>query len=400
MVKIDRKSKMSVSAMNWLKRRSTPDSGSMRIARNHRLQRKLINIGQRIAIFCMGILYRKYRNPEKPNLENTSSILIIPHDPIGDLVITSALWNMLKTRYPHIRVGVVCSERNRDVLQHEQIDKIYDLYSSNIFRFFNQMLIARRDSWEVVLSTAGFYKPTRFAFISRFIAHKSITASMHSSRSQRYARIYSFCFPRPTEEKQTPMVEQYQALVEKVFDITFTAKERLPHFTIDKKSKTETEHRITNLLHEKGYSRYILINLEAKVPYREWGIENVRVFAETLYPADRETMILLSASAKFLEYYQPRKFFEKNLNVEMFPTKNIHELASVIECAAIVISPDTAVVHIAATLRKKIIAFYPSPDEWLPYGIKTTIFYPERWEPISTINVTKVFSAAVSLLEP
>ena len=57
-------------------------------------------------------------------------------------------------------------------------------------------------------------------------------------------------------------------------------------------------------------------------------------------------------------------------------------------------------MHIAAALRKKIIAFYPSADEWEPYGVETTIFYPERWEPISSISVTKVFSAAVLLIEP
>ena len=287
----------------------------------------------------MGILFRKYVNPEKPNLEKISAILIIPHDPIGDLVITYPLWKTLRKRNPKIKIGVVCSGRNNDVLKNENIDKIYDLYSSNPFHILNQMRIARRDRWDVVLSTAGFYKPTRFAFISRFIARSGITATMHSSRSERYARTYSFCFKRPPEWERIPMVEQYQALAEKVFDITFTAKERLPNFVVDSKAKIEADQRIDKLLKQKGYSRFILINLEAKVPYREWGMENIAALAKAFYDAKIEILILLSASSEFREYYHLNSLDPKIPNVEIFPTKDIHELAAVIARASLVISP-------------------------------------------------------------
>ncbi len=390
----------SIGMKNWLKRRNTPDSGSMLLPRSKgKLQRKFLNIERRIAIFIMGILFRNYRSPQRPELEKISSVLIIPHDPIGDLVITSPLWNTLKKRNPQIKIGVVCSARNRDVLINEDVDSIYDLYSPNPFHVFKQMRLARRNRWDVVLSTAGFYKPTRFALISRFIAGKGITATMHTARPERYARIYSFCFKRPTEDEHIPMAEQYQTLAEKVFAIKFTENERLPQFTIDPESKIRTDLRIDKILNDKKHSRFILINLEAKVPYREWGIENVEMLAKAFYDAKIEVFILLSASTEFQEYYQLDKLHLKTPNAEVFPTDNIHDLATVIDRASLVISPDTAVVHIAAALRKKIIAFYPSLDEWLPYGVESTILCPDRWEPISTISVTKVFSTAVSLLE-
>jgi ADP-heptose:LPS heptosyltransferase len=346
----------------------------------------------------MSVFFRKYRNPQKPSLDNISKILIISHDPIGDLVITSPLWSFLRTRKPGIKIGIACSQRNADVLRKEPVDITYDLYTGNLLSIWSRMRQARRDGWDVVLVTAGFYKPARFAFVSRFIARKGITATMHSARAQRYARIYSFCFKRPPEWECVPMAEQYQSLVENVFEIPFTKQERLPHFTIDDPTRIEIEKKLDTILTEKKCSRYIHINLEAKVPYREWGIENTVALTKALAEAKIDVVVLVTASAEYRAYCRLEESIAEISNLIVFETNDLHELAAVIQRAALVISPDTAVVHIAAALQKKIIAFYPSSDEWLLYGVEAEIFYPKRWEPISSINVNTVFSAVVSSL--
>ncbi len=365
----------------------------------NRLRRKSTNFFRRLSIFVMGILYQRFRKPDVPSLTTTNSILLIAHDPIGDLVLSSALWSTLLKRKPELRIGIAISSRNQEVLSEEKIDKKYDLYSGGIWSIFKEMRRARRDGWDVVLATAGYYKPTRFAFVSRFIANKGVTATRHSSRSKRYSRIYSFCFERPPEWECVPMVQQYCELVEKVFSLKFTPQERLPHFLLQQDADSTIKKKIDQLLQPHGFSRYILLNLEAKVEYREWGIDNVELLAKTLQQGSNDTLIIVTASPEFRQYYTIEERVRNITNIAIIETNSLHELAAVIKYASVVVSPDTSVVHIAAALGKKIVGLYPAHDEWHPYGVEATILYPKRWEPISSISVWSVYSEIVLLLD-
>ena len=385
---------------SWLRRRNAPDWGSMKIPKKQgRLIRKLINILRRTGIFFMSILYRKYCNSPAPDLNTIRSVLIIPHDPIGDLVLTSPVWEILRRKNPGLHIGIAASARNKDVLLQENIDITYDFYSPGRLRILREMRKARKDGWDVVLATAGFYKPTRYAFLSRFVARNGITATMNSARHERYGKIYSLCFYRQPPWELVPMTDQYISLVEKTFNIEIPREERTTHFRISPEIGEQVSREISELLVRKHASGYILINLEAKVPHREWGFENVRMITEKSSDRRSDLLIVLIASVNFRFYYQKEMNRISGANVVVFETETIHHVAALIQKAALVISPDTAIVHIAAALRKKLIAFYPAPDEWLPYSAHTTILYPERWMPISTISADKVFSEAVALIE-
>ncbi|MDP4219264.1 MAG: glycosyltransferase family 9 protein [Bacteroidota bacterium] len=346
----------------------------------------------------MAIAYKRFRNPPKPNLGSIHKVLIIPHDPIGDMVLTLPMLKVLRLRNPALRIGIVASRRNKDVLQAEAVDAVYDFYSPGIVRIFREILRARQEGWDVVLATAGFYKPTRFAFISRVVAGVGITATMNSARQKRYARIYSYCFLRPAPTDNVPMVDQYLSLVENVFNIEVSPEERIPEFHISPEIRNQITAEIPSLLLQHKASKYAVVNMEAKVPYREWGIENVNQLAERLRANGENTLLFLIASRNFLEYYAGELAKVSASNVAVFETETIQHVAALISGAEFVISPDTAIVHIASALIKKMIVFYPAPDEWLPYDRTSIILYPERREPISTISVDTVFSHIQSLL--
>jgi ADP-heptose:LPS heptosyltransferase len=383
----------------WLRRRNTPDTATTKIPRRvGRLKRKLQNIERRISIFFFTLYSRKYRHSKKPDIQHTQKVLLIPHFPIGDLVLTSPLWMAIKKRNPAVKVGVVVSNANRDVLRNENIDNVYNLYSGSLFKKIQEIRRARHDGWDVVIATAGFYKPTRFAFISRIIAKNGITSTMNSARQKRYARIYSFCFKKPSPWESIPMTDQYIELLEKTFDIHVEPEERFPHFTISPEIRTGIHNRINKLLSERNASTYIVINLEAKSPSREWGFNNIHDFIQRVAVERSNIVNVLIASPNFRKYFRDELAGLSSNNCVIFETETIHHVAALIENSALVISPDTAIVHIAAALGKKTIAFYPSADEWLPYSSSATVLFPERWEPISSIAVDTVYSKTISLL--
>jgi ADP-heptose:LPS heptosyltransferase len=382
----------------WIKRRKIPDTQAMPPhTHTGKWKNKGINLFRRLTIVILTFLYRKYRHVQKPKIESVNSVLIIPHFPIGDIVLTSSLWEALKKRKSSLRIGVAISKNNKSVLDCENIDNKYDLFSPGYFRLFREMRRARNDRWDVVLAPVGFYKPTRFAFISRFIAGNGITSTMHSARSKRYARIYSFCFKRAPQWESIPMIDQYISLLELTFDIQIPSEERFPHFTTKPDIALRTKQEIEDLLAERKASKYILVNLEAKHESREWGFKNISLLQEKIINKWGDILIVLIASPHYRTYYSDNLARILNSSTVLFETETIHQVAALIENALLVITPDTAIVHITTALKKKLIAFYPAPDEWLPYGT-AIVLYPTRWEPISTISVDTVFSHIISLL--
>lgn len=378
----------------WRKRRA----GNDRYDRGNppKISDKAIHLVRRLAIVILSIVYKKYRDAKKPSLHEVKSVLIISHFPIGDLILTSPLWKALTHRNTTLRIGLATSKQNVVVLAAESgISNTYDFFSPGLFRMYREMKRARSDGWDVVFATAGFYKPVRFAVVSRFVT-KGITATAHSSRHWRYAKIYSLCFKRPGPDEYVPMVEQYQMLVENTFDIKFTEAERKPEFVIIPEALQTTKVRIDDVLATTDFKRYAIVHLEAKSTFREWGIENLLALAKQLSQEYPDLLLLATASEEYFIHFQLADRLAPN--VRLFKTSSIHELAAVLVGAAIVISPDTAVVHIAAVMNKKMIAFYPHTDEWLPYSSKAVVLFPELREPIESIRVDTVLEKIRTML--
>ena len=377
----------------WLRRRAQRDGATTRNGQGEKLRDKSINIIRRLTVLFFSIVYKKYRNAPLPTLETTKRILIIPNFPIGDLLLTSTVWQTLKKKNPQLVIGVVVSNENKAfALKDDSINERYNLFSGTIISRWKELLRARRDGWDVVLAYAGFYKPTRFAVVSRLIARNGFTATLHSSRYWRYARIYSYCTKRPADPFPQPKVEQMQSLAERVFNFTFTADERMPQLTERQVTAPDTDLRIDNILTQTKTNKIIVINLEAKNPRREWGIDNSTELALRIVEQSPDVIILLTASPCYWQEYGNRLQQFTSDRVQVFPTFSIEDLCALIRRAALVISPDTAVVHIAAALGRRIVAFYPSTDEWIPYSSEATVMYAGPLMAISTISVDKVFN--------
>lgn len=91
--------------------------------------------------------------------------------------------------------------------------------------------------------------------------------------------------------------------------------------------------------------------------------------------------------------------------------KSISQNLALINCADVVITPDTAWVHIASALKKKLIAVYRednNPAElnsviWAPYGTDFKLIFAKNNSPnpddINNVNTEDILTATKSMLE-
>src|SRR6185436_4345568 len=97
------------------------------------------------------------------SLENVSSVLIIRYDALGDMIVTTPLWRILKRIKPSIKVGVAGSFKNLDLLRADNdIDFLYDYTASSLKDFFSISKKTREQKWDVVLM-GNFNQKTRNA---------------------------------------------------------------------------------------------------------------------------------------------------------------------------------------------------------------------------------------------
>ncbi len=364
-----------------------------------KVQHKLFNMLRRLAIVVARIWFRKYRREEPLDLDEVSSVLFLPNDPIGDLLLTSPLWHILKARKPSIRIGVMGSPRNMSLLKDDaEVDVRYDVFAHNLFERIGEVLRARRDRWDVVITTGGFFKPVRYALLMRFIARDKLTASLHESRSERLHDIYSHCFKRNNLPYPTPMIVQFQSLIERLFLIKINDEEREPTYRPRLSVREEIRERATQIRNRNNTLLLVQLHLEAKRSTLEWEFENVKRFVDRLLAARPDVTILLTASPIFLARYPAYSAMNAE-RCEIFRTKSVEELAALVYAVDLVVTPDTAVVHFAALARVPMIILFEKETEWMPYRAPYTIFTSGMNVPVRFIPVGPVLSASLHLLE-
>jgi ADP-heptose:LPS heptosyltransferase len=378
----------------WAARRRRSDISRQSDPFLLRLRLKVIHLFRRITIALVSVCFRRYRNMPLPDLSQIRSVLIIPNDPIGDLLLSSPLWRKLRTIRPDLHIGIGVSKRNEDIAIHQEgLDAMYDLHSTDLRTLIAEIRRARKQRYDVVMAVAGFYRPTRFAVISRLISPHGFTAAMHDARPERYAKIYSFCKRRPMDPFPQPMVEQYQQFFEQVLSLRFTDAEHIPFIHFDESA----ERSVSSALAERNIKKFVLINLEAKVPEREFGYDRTIELAKQHRLQFPDYTIILTASDHYWHHLQINDEVIAE-GIIRYPTRTINDAAALIRLSSLVISPDTAVVHIAAMYQKPLIAFYPLLDEWQPYRSQAAILIPEGKQPASTIPIKSVLEAAATYL--
>jgi ADP-heptose:LPS heptosyltransferase len=363
-----------------------------------KLQLKLVHLLRRIVIAIATLLFRKYRQEEPLDLARTSSILIIPNQPLGDLLVTSPIWRALKRRNPKVKIGVAISTRNRSMIGgFPEVDKTYLLFAKHYFKRIREVLRARRDKWDVVLTTVGFFKPVRYAFLMRFIAGNAVTASMHDVRDERYHNIFSYCFRRSFFPYPQPILLQFEELAERLFDIKFEEWERAPKFEVKSEIVEQCGNRLDAIKKSTNTSKVVVMHLEAKRSGLEWGYENVAMFSHKFSAANPDTVLLLTASPMFILQF-PAFVALPLERVEYFAATSIDEMIALVGLCDLVITPDTVIVHFAALYHTPMVLLFECKSEWMPFEATYSLLSSGFGQQVKLIPVSNVLDQANLLL--
>ena len=304
---------------------------------------------------------------------------------LGDYIVTSWVYREIKRQRPDIQIDVVGISKNEKLfLNNKSIDKFYKLKKSKkLFMYFLAKKL-RVEDYDVLIDPAEVLRNRDLFFI------KNINAKINFGYDKGNVNLFS----KSINKNSKTMVDVYKEILENLGFCNLDSNYEVP-------INVSSEKKIDEYLKSNRIDKYIAMNFFGAGKRRKFTPKKATeliVKVRNEYP-EHKIIILNSPKDKkaLFKIIKRIKCLDSNSNIfynEDF--KTIYDAISLINKSDIVITPDTAVVHIAKGLKKNIIAFYSENKEnYEKWGLsidekKNRIYFYN--ENINNLNINQMDS--------
>jgi len=281
------------------------------------------------------------------DLSSAKKVLLMRNEgAIGDVIIDSSLVKSLHdTGYI---VDFLLTKSNRQIMQYnpnlrhiyevENIDS--DSFLKNITHNIPKEMMAELASnqYDIVIDPSLFDMPAHRMLLLRQINPKSVIGFNKWPSIKRYSKSFNFDCLNDHVSKTNQMIADYIGL----------NKENIDNYDVHIPStvSTEVNDYLDNL---EGHK--VVINIFAGNQDRSLSQEQLLSIIERLQSLFPNIHIILLDHQNKITVDLPDK-------VSINPFRTLHHTMALISQASPVISPDTSVVHMAATWHRPLIAVY------------------------------------------
>jgi len=323
------------------------------------------------------------RIPEGVNLDR---ILLMRWDAIGDMMVCLPLFREVRRLFPEAEIGIVVSKRNLPLLKHEEGFHTI-LYDSRPSTYIRSLILARRFRPDAVVDTRMHYDST-----TSFIYGAVSGARWRLSASNRDNRLpFSVRVPMPSGKHHYAHLTRVllEGLGRSIDDNDL---DRRLSLSIEEIGFADTFWRKAGL-NLRG--KAVGVNISAGNPRRIWGSDNTSKLCSFIVDTGRVPLV----------FSAPDDMCEAEKIAEAVPgTRVIPECSTVLHAAAlaadcsVMITPDTALVHIAASCDIPVLGLFPQREEhmprWYPWRVKHELIRTKtgRVEDISVQDVIAGYS--------
>jgi len=328
------------------------------------------------------------------DLKLVRKMLIFRQDRIGDMVITTPLLRKFKKVNPGMKLVVLASPLNADIIKYNpHVDRII-IRQSGFLPAVKQIMALRREKFDVLLNLI-FNRTTTIGILARLVCPRSIKISQGPEK-------YSFYFNHflTLERGRKHMGELYIELAEQVFNIRFKPEEFRYQIFLPPDVNEQIDRYLGKQKSEINATgkKYIVFNISATVPRNSLSARQIIKILKYLTRDSTKPVIMISAPGD----NGLKKRLHRNVGSSscfLFPVEGSADLLSVaalIKQAAFVITPDTAIVHVASATKTPVISMYTPlqyPAEWFPFRVDNITLMADPGQPVAKIDIKKIFSA-------
>ena len=345
---------------------------------------------RRFFIFILGLFIHRRNQPSDTLDVNSSKILFIRQDRIGDVLVSTPIFASVKKYFPSATIDVLLSGNNQFVLMNDPVIRKRWIYQKRLGNAITLIRAIRKEKYDFAVDMMDNPSAT-----STFLCLLS-GARWNVGIAKENNYIYDIRVPM-LSRRDTHIVDRIAQLLTPFHIDPRNETLAVRYFTAPGSDDFAEQFLSANQLNNRPL---VGINISAGSEARFWGIANYRALLSILlekYPA-LFPIVLYQPSDK----EKAARIVGELQRVIISPlTQTFDQFAALIKTLSYLVSPDTSAIHLASAFNIPCVVLYVQSDKslriWEPYNTEYEAVVTEV-DDLSTISVADVEDAFRKLI--
>jgi len=333
--------------------------------------RRIESINRKFTYSLLRVFLRNKPHTLPLDATKIKRILLFRYDAIGDMVVTTAAMDMLHSALPGVKIDVIASEYNYHIVRHNpQFANAY-IHKKTLRGIISLIRNVRKNTYDIVFCFVLF-KTTYAGLLANALAGRKASkiTILFEARKQLYDVFFNVHIP--LKRDTFTMAELQARMVCDVFGWECHPETLSMSIPLGDENKKNADSFLLQH-HILSHQPFIVYNISAGREYREFSVEKSRDILTECGENIVGVPIIIIAIAKDVIKAEEIISRIEDIHCMVFNSNDILDVCAIVERAAMVISPDTSLVHIASAYGKPTVAFYSEMTtyiyEWMPFHV-------------------------------
>ncbi|AON55884.1 glycosyltransferase family 9 protein [Herbaspirillum seropedicae] len=354
-------------------------------------------------------------------LKKSNKILFIAHLALGDFTYLQNFFKAFAAQHPHLKVHLWVDEvrRTADSSQWPHLQKyaLYDwtaacpffakvytrTYSPALYR--DSIEEARAEHYPIVVSLATL-RPHLYASLAREISPEGWVVGMKKKVSLlqphhllAYRKLDAVMPPYRSSQPEHHISDVYAHWFRQLSGLEVTGQARFPFVDIPPQWRQYAQDQLAAWQFAPRTGKLVFINPYAKTRKRCWPLEHVADLIQAMQQREgwQDARFIVNAVPQELAHAREVIGRYGLQGTELFSAEeNFFQLPAMLAACDLIISVETAVMHLANAVHVPVIALMRQKNpEWVPVdrAHSTVITAPGRRDWVKAVSVEQVMKA-------
>ncbi len=315
---------------------------------------------------------------------NRAKLLCLRQNQIGDTLISTPIFSALKQHYPNLIIDVLLDKRNATTLDTNPNIRTRFILKQKFIDFFKVLFAVRREKYDFIVDLV--HTPSSLSTLFCLLGNARFAVGFERENDF----IYDVKVPFKREVRMLRTLSEILT----AFRITPDEVNLRPHFPLSPSAQAFAERVFRSLVGKK----IIGVNISASLKLKFWGVEKfVGLIARLTCDFPDATFLVLYSNAYAHEAKQIATQAKAHLCDE---TKTLTDFAAVISKLHVLITPDSAAVHLADAFNVPCVILTHNPEHitaWYPSFSESRTVHSKTGE-VGSILIEDVHQVALPFI--
>ncbi len=313
-----------------------------------------------------------------------AKLLCLRQNQIGDTLISTPIFAALKQHYPHLTLDVLLDKRNATALNTNPYIRTRFILKQKLLDFFKVLLAVRREQYDFIVDLV--HTPSSLSTLFCLLGKARFTVG--------FERENDFIYDVKVPFKTNTRMLRTLAEILTVFRINPDDVNLRPQFPLSPSSCAFAQRVVSSLVGKK----IIGVNISASLKIKFWGVENFVSLMCALKQAFPDVAFLVLYAKAYQE--EAIEIATASNALLCDETKTLTDFAAVISKLHLLITPDSAAVHLADAFHVPSVILTHNPEHikaWYPSFSDSRTVHSKTGE-VCSISVAEVLDVAVPFI--